>query len=49
MGDIFEEVKNCLAIRDVVEYYTVEYFNRDNKCHCPFPDHTGDKIRLFLF
>ena len=42
MGDIFDEVKNRLSIRDVVEYYTGEHFNRDDKCHCPFPDHAGD-------
>jgi len=47
MGDIFEEVKNRLAIRDVVEYYSGEHFNRDNKCHCPFPDHAGDKNPSF--
>ena len=47
MGDIFEEVKNRLAIRDVVEYYTGEHFNRDGKCHCPFPDHAGDKNPSF--
>lgn len=47
MGDIFEEVKNRLAIRDVVEYYTGEHFNRGCKCHCPFPDHAGDKNPSF--
>ena len=47
MGDIFDEVKNRLSIRDVVEYYTGEHFYRDDKCHCPFPDHAGDSNPSF--
>lgn len=47
MENIFDEVKNRLSIRDVVEFYTGEHFNRDDKCHCPFPDHAGDKNPSF--
>ena len=47
MVDNFELVKSRLSIRDVVEYYTGEHFNRDDKCHCPFPDHAGDKNPSF--
>jgi len=47
MEDIFEQVKSRLSIRDVVEHYTGEHFNRDDKCHCPFPDHLGDKNPSF--
>ncbi len=47
MVDNFELVKSRLSIRDVVEYYTGEHFNRDCKCHCPFPDHAGDKNPSF--
>ena len=47
MVDNFELVKSRLSIRDVVEYYTGEHFNRDDKCHCPFPDHAEDKNPSF--
>ena len=47
MVDNFELVKSRLFIRDVVEYYTGEHFNKDDKCHCPFPDHAGDKNPSF--
>ena len=43
MENIFTEVKNRLSIKDVIEHYSPITFNRDNKCHCPFPDHQDVK------
>ena len=43
MENIFTEVKNRLSIKDVIEHYSLATFNRDNKCHCPFPDHQDVK------
>lgn len=43
MENIFTEVKNRLSIKDVIEHYSLTRFNRDNKCHCPFPDHQDVK------
>jgi len=34
--DIFEELKNRLEIKDVVERYTSAKFNSSNQCCCPF-------------
>lgn len=43
MESIFTEVKNRLSIKDVIEHYSTATFNKDNKCHCPFPDHQDVK------
>lgn len=43
MENIFTEVKNRLSIKDVIEHYSTALFNKDNKCHCPFPDHQDVK------
>ena len=47
MEDIFDEVKNRLSIKKVVEHYSGEHFNNNCKCHCPFSDHLEDKNPSF--